>query len=254
MMNEVTWAILRSLLEIYGCMLLAPEVGYRLGGWLKRTEHTDRNQLSTIQGAILGLLGLMLGFSFAAAGSKFIDRQDLIVTEANAIGTAYLRGDLMEEPYRSQYQTALKEYTATRIKIFDSLGYEGLSVAETESANLHGKMWDLAVAGVKQSPEFDETVLPPLNEVIDLHTTVTVKMRRHLPWPVTLLLKIIAGAALFTVGFGNAISERRNVVLTTSLAFLVASVLWVTLDLDYPRMGLLQINDRPMVELYESLR
>jgi len=254
MFSDAFWVILRVAVELFGLMFLAPEVGYRLGLLWNRKEEADRTQLGTILGAILALLGLLLGFSFAAAGAKYLGRHELIVTEANAIGTAYLRADLLEEPHRETYRKLLKEYAKSRIRIFETKNNEEFQKVAKVSAELHPQLWEVAVRGVKQSHEFDETVLPPLNEVIDLHTTTSAAIRRHLPWPVILLLKVIAVWSLFMVGYGNAVSGRRHELLTLSLAFLVASVLWMTLDLDYPRIGVLQVNNQALVELYEGMK
>lgn len=99
-------------------LLVALEAGFRIGR--RATGGADASlssQVGAIQGALLGLLGLLLAFSFAAAGARFLERQDLIVQEANAIGTAYLRADLLDEPHRSELRAALRRYTENRIEI-----------------------------------------------------------------------------------------------------------------------------------------
>src|SRR5689334_2396428 len=100
---------------VLATLLIALEVGFRAGR-RSAAEADPRalGQIGAVQGAMLGLLGLLLAFSFAAAAARFFERQDLIVSEANAIGTSYLRADLLEEPHRSALQTALQQYTTHR--------------------------------------------------------------------------------------------------------------------------------------------
>jgi len=120
-MTNYVWL---ELLIAAGLLLLTlgvSEVGFRVGRRAKaKVPEADSPQLGTVQGAILGLLGLLLGFSFAAAGGRFIERHDLIVAEANAIGTASLRADLFDEPYRGQYRKLLRDYTTNRMAMFNT--------------------------------------------------------------------------------------------------------------------------------------
>ena len=106
-------------------VIVALDAGFRAGRRAARAEQRAEpdGQVGAIQGAVLGLLGLLLAFSFAAAGSRFIERQDLIAREANAIGTSWLRADLLAEPHRSELRAALEAYTAQHIAVSASLAY-----------------------------------------------------------------------------------------------------------------------------------
>ncbi len=238
---------------VFGGMLASAELGYRAGRRMVREVSEDSSQVGTIQGAILGLLALLLGFSFAAAAARFIERQDVIVQEANAIGTAYLRADLMDEPDRSEYRKLLRDYAVSRTQLFDAVEADEGVAARTVSESLHPQLWRTAVAGVRKLPRVDPTILPPLNEVIDLHTTRTTLMRRHLPVPVVVVLCVIAFVAIAAVGYGNGLRGRRHFIMTNTLAILIATVLWISIDLDFPRSGILQIDQRPMTELMKSI-
>ena len=236
---------------LFGALLAALEVGFR---WGRRQPATGDDgasgQVGAVQGAILGLLGLLLAFSFAAAGARFLERQDLIVVEANAIGTAYLRADLLDEPHRTQLRDALKGYTEERIETSRRLrtGLGAEDVARIE--RLHARIWSAASAGVAARPAMTLAVLPPVNEVIDLHATRLAAGHKHLPALVLGLLVACSVLAIAVIGYGCGLGGRRRAPLTVSLAVLIAAALWITIDLDHPRAGMIQLSDAPL----ESLR
>lgn len=231
-------------------LLLALEAGFRLGRRAaSEADAGEGSQVGAIQGAILGLLGLLLAFSFAAAGTRFLERQDLIVQEANAIGTAYLRADLLDEPYRSQLRATLQRYTEQRLAVSARLG-QGIEPGALEDIErLHGRMWSAASAGVAARPLSMLGVLPPVNEVIDLHTTRMAAGRKHLPPIVMVLLLACSALSVGVMGYGCGLGGRRRAALTVAAATLIGAALWVTIDLDYPRAGLIRLSDAPLASL-----
>jgi hypothetical protein len=234
-------------------LLVAVEAGYRIGRRRAAAGGGDvpsGGQVGAIQGALLGLLGLLLGFSFAGAASRFIDRQDLIVTEANAIGTAYLRADVIPEPNASELRRALAEYVAHRLEASKHLA-EGLPPNfAAEVAAFHARMWHAAKEGVLARPEMAVAVLDPVNEVIDLHSTRMAAGRKHLPKVVLGLLVACSLLAMAVIGFGSGIGGgARWPWLNGSLAILIAAALWTTIDLDHPRAGMIKLSDAPLEEL-----
>lgn len=248
-MNPIAQDVLTAA-GILASLLVALELGFRAGR--RATADTDpraAGQVGAIQGAVLGLLGLLLAFSFAAAGARFLERQDLIVQEANAIGTAYLRADLLDDPHRTDLRSALRRYTEHRIELSTRLR-SGISTdAAAEIESLHARMWAAAVAGVAAKPAFMVGVLPPINEVIDLHSTRLAAGAKHLPMLVMGLLVSSSLLAVAVIGYGCGTGGRRRAPLTVSLALLIGIALWITIDLDHPRAGLLQLNDAPLQAL-----
>lgn len=249
MMLEI--AIAGGLLVL---MWVSLEAGFRYG---RRTltrapDATSGTQLGAIQGATLGLLGLLLGFSFAGAATRFIERQDLIVQEANAIGTAYLRADVLDEPQRSELRQSLKHYVA-RVIAISSQFRPGLRLDwRTEIGQLHDRIWKAASSGVAAKPAAMLAVLEPVNEVIDLHSTRLAAGRKHLPPLVMGLLIFCSMVSVAEIGCGCGASNQRRLAMTGSLVLLITAALWITIDLDYPRMGLIQISDAPLKELVLS--
>lgn len=234
-------------------MVASVEAGYRLGRRAKKSE-TDKSQIGAVQGAVLGLLGLLLGFSFAGAGSRFIERQDIIVREANAVGTAWLRADLLDEPARSELRGALRAHTDERLTLAGQYRLDEMLATVGRMQALESKMWSAAASGVTQRPQFANLVVPAVNEVIDLQTTRNASFYRHIPSLVLWLLVVAAAAALGVVGYGCGLAAKRNFEATTALALLIALALWATIDLDHPRRGLIKMAYEPLEWMDESLK
>jgi len=234
-------------LGLLALLIVSLEVGFRRGrrAVLER-DVTSSAQLGAVQGAVLGMLGLLLAFSFAAAGGRFLERQDLIVAEANAISTAWLRADLIGEPARSELRSALQAYTAHRVAT--SAHFRGrLSEADVaEIERLHERIWKSAVAGLEARPHAIVALLNPVNEVIDLHSARVYSAQKHLPLLVLALLVASSALALGVIGYGSGVANRRSLAMTVPLAAVIAVALWVTIDLDYARRGMLQLSDAPL--------
>lgn len=234
-------------------MVASVELGYRLGRRAKKSE-TDKSQIGAVQGAVLGLLGLLLGFSFAGAGARFIERQDTVVREVNAVGTAWLRADLLDEPARTQLREALRAHTDERVTLVTQFELDHLLAVVDRMQAIEARMWNAAARGVEQRPQFANLVVPAVNEVIDLQTTRNASFFRHIPSLVLWLLIIAAGAALGVVGYGCGLAAKRNFESTTALALLIAVALWTTIDLDHPRRGLIKLNYAPLQWLQDSMK
>jgi hypothetical protein len=114
---------------------------------------------------------------------------------------------------------------------------------------MHSRIWEAALAGVAATPSAMLAVLNPVNEVIDLHATRLAASRKHLPIPVLGLLVACSALALAVTGYACGISDRRRSPLSAALTILISAALWITIDLDYPRIGLLQLDDTPLAEL-----
>lgn len=237
-------------LGLIAAMTVALGIGFRLGQH-KREQGTDAisDQVGITQTAVLGLLGLLLAFSFAAAGTRFMERQDQIVLEANAIGTSYLRAELLNGPQRAELRAALKEYTEHRIAVSAQLsqGWDPSVIGDIERKQ--ARIWRAAREGVVRQPEFAVAILTPVNELIDLHTLRLNATRKGLPWLVMSLLIASSLLAIGMIGYGCGIENRRRRILTFSVALLISCVLWLTYDLDHPRSGLLRLSDAALQEL-----
>jgi hypothetical protein len=233
-------------------MALAGRGGLLLG---KRIKHTggEHPQFGILLSAILAILGLLLSFTFAGSMSRFGDRQGLLVAEANAIGTAWLRADLVAEPHRTQLRSLLREYTDARITLFNTpVDKEAVPVRQNLQ-DLQTRIWSTAIAAVKDQPIITAPVLDPLNELFDLLSVRNDASQRHTPWFVLIVLCVCAVAAMTTVGFGLASATKRIGIHAAVLGFLIAATLWVTIDMDYLSFGLIRISKQPLLELKDSI-
>lgn len=209
--------------------------------------------MGALQGAAIGLLGLLLGFAFSGSTSRFIERQDIIIREANAIGTAALRADLLDGAHRAAFRSALRAYTDDRVMLFNEVRDTQSSAIIERLAASQEVMWNAAVAGVKDRPGIVMAVLPPVNEVIDLHSVRNAASFRHLPVAVMGLLIVCAAVAMGMIGYGCGLAGARQRATAGTLAILIAASLWTTIDLDHPKLGLIRISGEPLMEVQRSL-
>lgn len=223
--------------------LIASEIGFRLGVWFTPKHEAFARQFDVIRTATFAFVAFLIAFAFSGAGERFVGRLDVIVEEANALGTAWLRADVLPEPQRNALKATLKKYTADRV---------GQLLAKADG--LHGQMWALALAGAKDDAPLMALVLPPLNDVTDLHTTHIALIRRHLPLPILIVLLSTAAPSLALVGFGNGRSGRRSPVLDATYAAVLSVALWMTIDLDRPRQGLIQVSHQPMIDALAAMK
>ena len=217
----------------------------------RQAEHPD--QLANIQGATLGLLALLLGFSFAMTMGRFSDREKLILAEANAIGTVWLRCDLLPEPARLELRQALRDYTAQRITFYDAKNESARVEAIAAAEKLQARLWAGFSSAAQAAPGHSTVLLTPLNELIDLHGSRLAAVRRHMPTVLLGLLLACSLVSVASVGYGCGVAGKRNVVLTTALTFLIAGTLWAIIDMDHPRQGLIRVGQQPMLDLQQSL-
>src|SRR5260370_27981674 len=194
-------------------VVAAHEIGFRLGSLIRSADETFDQQVALVRTTTAALVAFLVGFAFSGAASRFIDRLDIIVKEANALGTAYLRADTIAEPHRGELKAALKEYTADRVTLLSREGRDQIEPLLAKVNGLHERMWRSAIKATQDNAPLMTVVLPPINEVIDLHSTHLAMARRHLPIPIMALLLGTAAIGIGIIGFGNCRVGRRFSVL-----------------------------------------
>ena len=217
---------------VFGGLILATELGFRLGR--RRRAAGEEGPVGTVQGGVLGILGLLLAFSFGGAATRFVERQDIVVQEANAIGTAILRTDLLEDPHRTACRQALRRYLDLRISLFREFDEERFNRQLAECEELHKTMWAAALAGGKPPQVVVVGVLPPLNDVIDIHTTRLAAGRRHLPTAVVVLLVLAALLSHVVIGYQAGTTGKRNARHDRRVDSPRRACPVATIDMDYP--------------------
>jgi hypothetical protein len=232
------------------------EIGYQIGKWGRRrsSEETkpDDGPTGIIVGAILGLMAFLLAITMGMASDRFDARRALVLEETNAIGTTYLRAGYLDEPASSDLRDLLREYVPLRI----ATSNEALLLANLErSEQLLDEMWAIAEDVARAQPS-DVTALfiESLNEVIDLHTSRFVA-GVYARVPPTILLLLVAGVilSLGLVGYNAGLSEKRSPIIAIVLVIALGATLWLVVDLDRPREGLIKTSQQPLIDLQQKL-
>jgi hypothetical protein len=235
-------------------VVAAHEIGFWLGSFTRSADEPFDRQIALVRTSTAALVAFLVGFAFSGAASRFINRQDLIVTEANALGTAYLRADIIAEPQRGELKAALKEYSADRITLLSREGRDQIDPLLAKVSGLHERMWRSAITATQDNAPLMAVVLPPINEVIDLHSMHLALARRHLPIPIMAVLLGTAAISLGIIGFGNGRVGRRFSLIDAVYGTALAAALWMTIDMDYPGFGMISVSNRPVVEALATMK
>jgi hypothetical protein len=248
------WAVIAIVAIV---LLAAAELGFRFGVRLHRTKDQARkDQLGGIQGAMLGLLALLLGFTFAMAVNRYDSRRELVLQEANAIGTTFLRAAFLPSAHQADVEKLLRRYVDVRLDFFRAGEDKVVQVdAEQKAAQLQRELWTHAVAAGKEIPTpITATFITALNDTIDLETTRLNALRSHVPGAVWLLVLAVAICGCCASGYGTGASGVRSAFPNVVLPLLIAVVITLIADLDRPRGGLIGISQQPLLDLKESFQ
>jgi hypothetical protein len=234
-------------------ILAISEFGWQLG---LRTKTPASGNFATLESAMLGLLALMLAFTFSMALTRFEARRDAVVNEANAIGTTALRARFLPEPQRSETLKLLREYVQIRIDIVRSgTSLIELTRAVDRSNALQEALWQQAKAMVAKDKGLIPTgmFIQSLNEMIDDQGKRLSALRNRIPNSVLLTLFAIASVAGAFAGYASATDVQRARVPVYVMGILVCAVIYLIIDLDRPSAGFITNNQQPMVDLAASI-
>lgn len=241
-------------------MLLFYAMGRRLGlrHFDKDAETDGKSSAGTIEAAIFALFGLLIAFTFSGAASRFDDRRHLIAEETNAIGTAYLRLDIVDADARAELQTLFRRYTDTRLEYYKRLpDVEAAQHEWNNSMALQNTIWTQAVAACRMQtvPSACVVLLPALNAMIDITTTRKMAMMMHPPQIIFVLLFVFAYGCSFIAGYGTARNQSHRWVHPMVFATMTAIAVYVIVDIEYPRFGVIRVDaaDQILIELRESM-
>jgi hypothetical protein len=233
-------------LGIFVLLIAASEVGYRLGH--RKSAETDdpiRSQLTTVEAAVLGLLALLLGFSFSMSQNRYENSKGLVREEANAIGTTYLRTSMLPEQQGKRIADMLREYVDVRIASYQALDNSPeLAAVYGRTDKLHAQIWEEARAVAAMDPHSIITGLfvQSLNEMIDLEGTQRSAIVNRIPTSVFLLIVFVALLAMGIVGYVAGISAKRHMRVVALVAILLATTMTVIGDLHRPRHGMIRVS------------
>lgn len=245
-------------ITLLGTMLLGAEVGYRIGrkGSAAHDEKA-RTQIMNIQAATLGLLALLLGFTFSMALSRFEYRKQMVVLESNAIGTALLRSQFLRSGDDQEVERLFRRYVEVRLEsvLRTDQGSSERADLDLEIRRSQGRLWQIA----KVSAEAEPASLPlglfaqAMNEVIDIKTRRDIAVANHVPESVLVFLFVFSILAAVVMGYGNGLAGGRIRSLTAAYCVIVGLVIMLIIDLDHPQRGLTRTSQQSMLQLREIL-
>jgi hypothetical protein len=253
-------AALLSTAGLFLGMLVLLEIGRRIG--VRRLAKDPEGAMvgvGTVEGAVFGLLALLVAFTFSGAAARFDTRRQLIVEETNAIGTAYLRLDLLPPAAQPALRGRFRQYVEARLAAYRQLpDIVAAQAEERRATQMQGDIWRQAVAACQEAgvPHATMLLLPALNAMLDLTTTRTLATRMHPPTIIFGMRFGLALASALLAGYGMAGTPSHRWLHMLAFAAVIAAVVYVILDLEYPRLGLIRFQafDQALVELRQSMQ
>jgi hypothetical protein len=231
---------------LFAALIACLEAGRRVGRKAFGGDRAHPSGLGTVEAVTFGLLGLLLALTFSGAAARLDTRRGQIVDEANAIGTAWLRLDVLPASAQPKLRDAFRKYTDSRIAVYRTFSESGVDAARAEyarSSALQQEIWTGAVAAARDIPPATIVVLPALNEMFDVAATRLAATEMHPPAIVYVVLALISLVCGFLVGYEMGGTETASRVHMVVLAFVLSFTFYVILDFEYPRLGFIRIDD-----------
>ncbi len=259
-MNPYGSAAFILLAGLFVCLLACLELGYRIGrNSYRRNEQLAYEGTGTLEGALFALLGLLLGFSFAGATSRLDSRHQLIIREANAISTAYLRLDLLPANEQPAIRHLFREYLDARVQAYENFANrESSGQAFARSSEIQRQIWSQALSASQADPTRESTrlLIPALNDMIDVTTARAVALDIHLPAFMFYLLICIALLTALLAGYAMSKRQRRSWLHILIYSIIITATIYAIFDFDNPRYGLIKADaaDKALLQLRDSIR
>ena len=243
------WAVFLGTVAL---VLVAVDVGYRLGAARRAAaEHEKEAPVGAMVGATLGLLAFLLAFTFGFAADLYQAKRAVLLEEANAIGTAYLRADFL--PDAETARRLFREYVDVRLAAAQS---GQVDTAIERSEQIQTELWTLASESARENPSSLPIALfvEALNSVIDVHAKrIAIALRTRIPPTIWTALYAIAFFAFGTMGYHSGLSAANRSFAVLAVAVIFAAVIWLIKDLDTAQEGTLRVSQQAMVDLRDSM-
>jgi ABC-type multidrug transport system fused ATPase/permease subunit len=236
--------------------ILLYEVGFRLGRRHAARQSEDATQISTIMAGVLGLLALMLAFTFNMANARFDARKQALLSEANAIGTTWLRSRMLPPPHPEAIEALLERYVGARFEATRADSPAELSHWIAASEALQEQLWQQAVELGREQPRSVPVGLfaESLNQVIDLHEErVAFALRYRIAGAVWLTLYLLAFSSVALAGTHAGTRGKRILPVAGLLVLTLSATMTLIVDLDRVKQTLFSVNQSPLIELQDQL-
>lgn len=260
-MSELLYAVPSTVIAfaLFGLLAACIEIGHWLGRRRAQlSTEASRGHVVDIQSAILGLSALLLAFAFSLALQRFDSRSEAVVDEANAIGTAFLRADLLPAPLRDEARVAIGAYLDARVDEASlPLSEEDMRGAVNKVASgAQEALWNIAVRAARLEIDSRAPLLfvDAVNGLIDSYGRRTASLSRHVPELVLSLLFLTFLLAGSIVGFAAGVASHRPSLVAYILVFLMVVLVFIVLDLDRPRRGIIRVSHVSLLELQSVVK
>jgi hypothetical protein len=246
-----TWLIALLLFII---MIIIHRIGYSIrNAEIKKNQNLTNESLGSTEASLLGLLALLLSFTFSMSASRYDDRRTVIIDEANNIGTVILRADLYPDSTKTLLKADLKDYLEARIDYYNAgIDTSKINSALTKTETTYNRIWARVISESKkpESTIRSNQMIPALNNMIDIVTTRDAIKNATVPDTIFWLLFLIIIFASFAVGYSN-IKKQKNHLLALAFSLTVVATVYLILDLDRPRRGIIHMDmpEQKIVEL-----
>jgi len=241
-------------------IVLMLELGRRIRR-VQQVRHGDEmaKGLGAVEGAVFGVMGLLLAFTFSGAAIRFDLRRQQIIDEANNIGTAYLRLDLLPPEARTVIQEKFRQYVDARLDTYRAIPDTArVMAAVTRAADLQQEIWSLSVTAAHEVPGPQATLLlmPALNEMFDIAATRLATTRLHPPPIIYVMLFVLTLICSFLAGYDMGAEATRSWVHMLGFALILGIAVYVIVDLEFPRLGLIRLDsfDQLLVNVRAQMR
>lgn len=249
-----------SVVLISAALFVGLLVTLEIGRWMRaRSSIDEADRTGAADGMVFAIVGLLIAFSFGGAASRFDARRELIVKQSNALGTAWMRTDLLPESDREAVRRPMREWLKLTLDGLtgDGMAPQAFESLLTKASLLQDQSWGAAVSAVERhpKPQTAQLVLPPMNEWIDL-TTERVEMNNRGAPPILFpMLVVLAMTCAVLAGFKMGKQSGANKFHRIAFASVITFSLYVILDMNQPRLGLIQITgvDGAMKRLLHSM-
>jgi hypothetical protein len=236
-------------------VLVAAEIGFRIGIWLQSRDSAsgEIRMTSTMVGGMLGLMAFLMAFSIGIVINQQGERKAMVVTEANAVGTAYLRAGFLSEPDLTSSRNLLREYVEARLAAAADLTQLESGILRSEE--IQGELWSIVEANVRQGNESDVIVsyAESINEVIDVHSLRLAAFDLRLPRLVGIVLYAAIVLSFLLVGVASSSDGKRDTLALVLFALAFVAVFMIIIDLDRPQQGLLTVSQTAMSDLLRQM-
>jgi hypothetical protein len=226
-------------------MVLCQLLGRRFGEQRAAPEGASLSGPAAIEASVFALLGLLVAFSFSGSETRLQNRRELIVREVDAIGTAYLRLDLLPEADRAALKKDFREYVGARVAYYDKL--LNLDASRAERANveeIQRRIWTRAVSATARVPDMRASLilLPSLNEMFDVTTQRDAALHMHIPLAIFVFLALLSFACAFFAGMDMAKPASLSPLHVFAFAATMALTAYVILNIEFPRAGFVRLQ------------